>query len=98
MKRRAQSVVNEPVETKRCAIYTRKSTSVGLDQDFNSLDAQRESCVAYIARQPGWKVIDTAYDDGGFTGANVQRRAFQRLLAHIDAGRSMSWSSTRSIG
>ncbi|HEX7840084.1 MAG TPA: recombinase family protein [Kofleriaceae bacterium] len=74
-------------ETKRCAVYTRKSTSVGLDQDFNSLDAQREACVAYIQRQAGWTLVDTAYDDGGFTGANIDRPAFQRLLADIDAGR-----------
>jgi DNA invertase Pin-like site-specific DNA recombinase len=73
-------------ETKRCAVYTRKSTSVGLDQDFNSLDAQREACVAYIQRQAGWTLVDTAYDDGGFTGANIDRPAFQRLLADIDAG------------
>ena len=87
MKLRPSPVLHDEVKTKRCAIYTRKSTSVGLDRDFNSLDAQREACVAYIARQPGWKLIDTAYDDGGFTGANVERPAFQRLLAHIDAGR-----------
>jgi DNA invertase Pin-like site-specific DNA recombinase len=87
MKLRPRHVPHDEVKTKRCAIYTRKSTSVGLDQDFNSLDAQREACVGYIARQAGWKVIDTAYDDGGFTGANVERPAFQRLLRDIDAGR-----------
>jgi site-specific DNA recombinase len=72
---------------KRCAIYTRKSTSVGLEQEFNSLDAQREACVAYVQRQPGWGVLDASYDDGGFTGANIDRPAFQRLLADIDARR-----------
>jgi site-specific DNA recombinase len=86
MKARPRNVPGDAVETKRCAIYTRKSTSVGLDQDFNSLDAQREACIAYVARQPGWTLIDAAYDDGGFTGANVERPAFQRLLADIDAG------------
>jgi site-specific DNA recombinase len=77
---------NATVETRRCVIYTRKSTSVGLDQDFNSLDAQREACAAYIQRQPGWILVET-YDDGGYTGANIDRPAFQRLLADIDAGR-----------
>jgi site-specific DNA recombinase len=71
----------------RCAIYTRKSTSVGLKEDFNSLDAQYEACLAYINRQPGWSVIAERYDDGGFTGANIDRPAFQRLLADIDAGK-----------
>ena len=74
-------------ETRRCAIYTRKSTAAGLEQDFNSLDAQREACVAYIGRQPGWTLLDDRYDDGGFTGANIERPAFQRLLADIDAGK-----------
>ncbi len=73
-------------EIKRCAVYTRKSTSAGLEQDFNSLDAQREACVAYIQRQAGWSLVDTPYDDGGFTGATIDRPAFQRLLSDIDAG------------
>jgi site-specific DNA recombinase len=71
-------------ETRRCAIYTRKSTSVGLEQDFSSLDAQREACIAYIERQPGWTLLDERYDDGGFTGANIERPAFQKLLTDID--------------
>lgn len=69
---------------KRAAIYTRKSTSAGLEQDFNSLDAQRERCEHY-ARAQGWQTVGT-YDDGGFTGANIDRPAFQRLLADVDAG------------
>jgi DNA invertase Pin-like site-specific DNA recombinase len=73
--------------TKRAAIYTRKSTSAGLEQDFNSLDAQRDSCTAYIQRQPGWTLVGDSYDDGGFTGANIERPAFQRLLADIEAGK-----------
>ncbi|PZR09629.1 MAG: resolvase [Archangium gephyra] len=73
--------------TKRCAIYTRKSTTMGLEQEFNSLDAQREAALAYIRRQPGWTLVDTHYDDGGFTGANIERPAFQRLLADIEAGK-----------
>jgi DNA invertase Pin-like site-specific DNA recombinase len=74
-------------ETRRCAIYTRKSTSVGLEQDFNSLDAQREACTAYIGKQPAWTVVGERYDDGGFTGANIERPAFQRLLTDIEAGK-----------
>lgn len=71
----------------RCAIYTRKSTEEGLDQAFNSLDAQREACEAYAAsqRHEGWQVLDTRYDDGGFSGGNLTRPALQRLLADIKA-------------
>jgi DNA invertase Pin-like site-specific DNA recombinase len=75
----------DPAPTKRVAIYTRKSTSAGLEQEFNSLDAQRESCADYARRQ-GWTVVG-AYDDGGFTGANIDRPAFQRLLSDIDEGK-----------
>lgn len=73
----------------RCAIYTRKSTDEGLDQDFNSLDAQNEACAAYIAsqRHEGWKRISTQYDDGGVSGGTLERPALQRLMADIDAGR-----------
>jgi site-specific DNA recombinase len=73
----------------RCAIYTRKSTSEGLDQSFNTLDAQRESAEAYIASQKGqgWECLPTRYDDGGFTGGNVERPALKRLLADIEAGK-----------
>ncbi|GEL74885.1 recombinase family protein [Myxococcus virescens] len=74
-------------EVKRCAVYTRKSTAAGLEMEFNSLDAQRESCVSYVQRQPGWALMDESYDDGGFTGANMERPAFQRLLQDVDAGR-----------
>jgi len=76
----------EKVPAKRCAIYTRKSTTNGLEQEFNSLDAQRESCEAY-ARSQGWELVEHRYDDGGFTGANTERPAFQRLLADVDAKR-----------
>ena len=68
----------------RAAIYVRKSTSAGLEQEFNSLDAQRESCANY-ARSRGWTPLAETYEDGGYTGANVDRPAFQRLLADIDA-------------
>lgn len=74
-------------ETKRCAIYTRKSTTMGLEQDFNSLDAQHEACAAYVRRQPGWTLVEQTYSDGGFTGANIERPAFQRLLADVAAGK-----------
>ncbi len=73
----------------RCAIYTRKSTDEGLDQAFNSLDAQHEACAAYIAsqRHEGWKLIPDRFDDGGLSGGTLDRPALQRLLAEIDAGR-----------
>jgi len=73
----------------RCAIYTRKSSDEGLDQSFNSLDAQREACEAYIHSQKheGWKVLPDRYDDGGASGGNMEREALQRLLSEIDQGR-----------
>src|SRR6267142_1426399 len=73
----------------RCAIYTRKSTEEGLDQEFNSLDAQRESAEAYILsqREAGWIALPERYDDGGYTGANLDRPALRRLMADIEAGR-----------
>jgi site-specific DNA recombinase len=72
----------------RCAIYTRVSTEHGLEQDFNSLHNQREASVAYIKSQAheGWNLIRTAYDDGGFSGASMDRPALQRLLADVQAG------------
>lgn len=78
-----------PVATVRCAIYTRKSTDEGLDQEFNSLDAQRESGEAFISSQKseGWQCLPETYDDGGFTGGNMDRPALKRLLADIDAGK-----------
>src|SRR6201984_1698107 len=74
---------------RRCAIYTRKSSEEGLEQEFNSLAAQREACEAYIRSQQheGWLLARTRYDDGGFSGGNMQRPALQRLLADIQAGR-----------
>ena len=73
----------------RCAIYTRKSTDEGLDQAFNSLDAQREAGEAYIASQrgEGWTCLPDRYDDGGYTGGNMERPALKRLLADIEADR-----------
>jgi site-specific DNA recombinase len=73
----------------RCAIYTRKSTEEGLEQDFNSLQAQREAAEAYICsqQQSGWVALDTHYDDGGCSGANLERLALQRLLEEVASGK-----------
>ena len=73
----------------RCAIYTRKSSEDGLEQDFNSLDAQHEACAAYIASQKheGWKLLKERYDDGGKSGGSLERPALQQLLRDIDEGR-----------
>ncbi|EMI43797.1 recombinase family protein [Rhodopirellula sp. SWK7] len=77
-----------PKKTVRCAIYTRKSTEEGLEQEYSSLDAQRDAAEAYVASQKheGWEVSPKSYDDGGFTGSNMERPALQRLLADIAAG------------
>ncbi|MFO0158125.1 MAG: recombinase family protein, partial [Alphaproteobacteria bacterium] len=73
---------------RRCAVYTRKSTDEGLEKEFNSLDAQRESCEAYIAsqRSEGWVLVHDRYDDGGVSGGTLERPALKRLLADIEAG------------
>jgi DNA invertase Pin-like site-specific DNA recombinase len=70
---------------KRCAIYTRKSSEEGLEQNFNSLHAQRQACEAFVRSQAGegWRVVKTAYDDGGFSGATIDRPALKTLLAHV---------------
>jgi site-specific DNA recombinase len=72
----------------RCAIYTRKSTDEGLEQAFNSLDAQREACAAFILsqRHEGWTVLPTLYDDGGYSGGTMERPGMKRLIADIEAG------------
>src|SRR5207344_3112969 len=73
----------------RCAIYTRKSTEHNLDLEFNSLDAQREACEAYIKSQAheGWRLVPDRYDDGGLSGASLDRPALQNLLAGVRAGK-----------
>ncbi len=73
----------------RCAIYTRKSSEEGLEQDFNSLDAQREACAAYIASQKheGWRLVTKSYDDGGISGGTLDRPGLQELIADIEAGK-----------
>ncbi len=82
---------NNPTETKliNCAIYTRKSHEEGLEQEFNSLDAQREAAEAYIESQrlQGWRALPDRYDDGGFSGGDMERPGLQRLLADVDAGK-----------
>jgi site-specific DNA recombinase len=72
----------------RCAIYTRKSSEEGLEQEFNSLHAQREACVSYIASQKheGWVLLPDHYDDGGISGGTLERAGLQRLLRDVDEG------------
>ena len=89
-RRRNQPTSNaEPRAGIRCAIYTRKSSDEGLDQEFNSLDAQRESAEAFIASQKaeGWTCVPDRYDDGGFSGGSMERPALDRLLRDIEAGK-----------
>ena len=82
---------NQPTARRnlRCAIYTRKSTEHGLDQEFNSLDAQREACEAYIKSQAsqGWTALPQHYDDPAYSGGNLDRPALKKLLRDIEAGR-----------
>lgn len=80
--------VSKHNDTIRCAVYTRKSTEEGLDQEFNTLDAQRESAEAYVAsqRHEGWVCIPDRFDDGGFTGGNMDRPALKRLVTRIESG------------
>ena len=82
-------MVRDAARRLRCAIYTRVSTDHGLEQDFNSLDSQREAAEAYIKSQAheGWLLVRTAYDDGGFSGGSMERPALQKLLVEIQAGR-----------
>ncbi|MGH7071282.1 MAG: recombinase family protein [Acetobacteraceae bacterium] len=78
-----------PKKHVRCAIYTRVSTDQGLEQDFNSLDAQYDASQAYIRSQAhaGWPLLRAKYDDGGFSGGNTDRPALQRLLADVQSGK-----------
>src|SRR5258705_1537521 len=94
MQRWSWPMANRPAPNRaparlRCGIYTRKSSEEGLEQDFNSLDAQREACEAFIAsqRREGWALVGEIYDDGGFSGATMERPAFQRLLSDVGAGK-----------
>lgn len=86
---RKQSTAPSPLQKLRCAVYTRKSSEEGLEMEFNSLEAQRESCEAYVASQraEGWLLVPDRYDDGGFSGGTLDRPALKRLLADIEAGK-----------
>src|SRR6266849_6091846 len=88
MRKPAQATDRPRTAPMRCAIYTRKSSEEGLEQDFNSLDAQREACEAYVKsqRHEGWQCLSAMYDDGGISGATMERPALKRLLADIEAG------------
>src|SRR5208337_3745535 len=82
--------MSSPTRAKvRCAIYTRKSSEEGLEQEFNSLDAQREACEAYITSQKheGWTVLAALYDDGAYSGGTMDRPALQRLLDDVRTGK-----------
>src|ERR1043165_4665486 len=83
---RTENAPHRPTK-KVCAIYTRKSSEEGLEQAFNSLDAQREACSAFIQSQKheGWIILPAQYDDGGYSGGTMERPALQRLLANIEA-------------
>ena len=72
-----------------CAIYTRKSSEEGLEQSFNSLDAQREACESFVSsqRHEGWKMLPTRYDDGGYSGGTMERPALRQLLQDVEAGK-----------
>jgi site-specific DNA recombinase len=85
----AQIVKPAVPKPQRCAIYTRKSSEHNLDLEFNSLDAQREACEAYIKSQAheGWRLVPDRYDDGGLSGASLDRPALQQLLADVRAGK-----------
>ncbi|MDO9714248.1 recombinase family protein, partial [Paracraurococcus lichenis] len=85
----AEAAMPATVKKLRCAIYTRKSTEEGLEKEFNSLDAQRDACEAFIASQraEGWVLVPDHYDDGGVSGGTLERPALQRLLRDIEAGR-----------
>ena len=84
----------------RCAIYTRKSSEEGLEQDFNSLHAQREACAAYVLSQAseGWNLLPDEYDDGGISGGTLDRPGLNASSLTSGQARSTSWWSTRSTG
>src|ERR1700736_3696962 len=84
----SEKTLRRPAKKARCAIYTRKSSEEGLEQAFNSLDAQREACTAFILSQKheGWTVLPPLYDDGGFSGGTMVRPALKRLITDIEAG------------
>ena len=85
---RQQNTVASMPRRQRCAIYTLKSSEEGLDMEFNSLDAQREACEAYVTSQKaeGWATIRERYDDGGFSGGTLERPGLKRLIQDVEAG------------
>jgi site-specific DNA recombinase len=89
IKPNAKPTARATVPLVRCAVYTRQSTEEGLELEFNSLDAQREAGEAFVAsqRNEGWSLLPERFDDGGFTGGNMERPALQRLLGDIEAGK-----------
>src|SRR5579885_3072889 len=89
MKRNQRNGTPATIRLVRCAVYTRKSTEEGLEQEFNSLDAQREACAAYILSQKheGWTLVPDYYDDGGFSGGNMQRPGLKQLLDDVRSGK-----------
>ena len=88
MSKRQLAMPTSAAKKLRCAVYTRKSTEEGLDREFNTLDAQRDACMAYVASQraEGWLLVPDHYDDGGFSGATLERPALRRLMADIERG------------
>jgi site-specific DNA recombinase len=86
---RKQTSAPSPLQKLRCAVYTRKSSEEGLEMEFNSLEAQRDSCEAYVASQraEGWLLVSDRYDDGGFSGGTLDRPALKRLLTDVGAGK-----------
>ena len=84
-----QPAAVSPQRKLRCAVYTRKSSEEGLEMEFNSLDAQREACEAYVVSQraEGWILVPDRYDDGGFSGGTLERPALKRLRANIESGK-----------
>jgi DNA invertase Pin-like site-specific DNA recombinase len=87
--RRGDNDIGGSIRKLRCAVYTRKSSEEGLEMEFNSLDAQREACEAYISSQraEGWSLVADRYDDGGFSGGTLERPALKRLLVDVKAGK-----------
>jgi hypothetical protein len=87
--RRRRMMLPDKTPLRSCAIYTRKSSEEGLEQEFNSLQAQREACEAFIKSQAGegWRLVNTGYDDGGMSGGTMERPALQRLLTEINERR-----------
>src|SRR3982075_6132 len=86
---RKQPAAISPQRKLRCAVYTRKSSEEGLEMEFNSLDAQREACEAYIVSQrgEGWILVPDRYDDGGVSGGTLDRPALKRLLVDVEGGK-----------